>query len=561
MKKLLLTTTLLAYHTLLLFGQNLVPNPGFENYTNCPTSFGQIACPLVATPPFSATVQDWISAVPNSPDYYNTCSGNIYASVPNNYFGNHPPHSGNAYTAIVAYSAGPNFSMPPSTYAEYVECKLTNPLIAGKTYEISCFVRLTFRIDPLHVTNIRGMESIGAVLSHFQTVSSTAPMGQPSIALKSISSQYIDNLNNWMEIRGEYTAVGGEEWLTIGVFSGTTVPSSIQVSPTTPAPFTAYHSYYLLDDVSVIEKPQCDTLAYSHTEVICNPNDFPLQLTSSDTGASQYTWSNAAITSSSFVNTSGIYWSNAFSGCNVVRDTFNISYLKDTIYSSKTITACSPDTTLSTRGNAIDYKWSNGRRTQNVNTDKFGTIWCSSIKDCNLYVDTIHLVQKSLINSIDIGKDFEVCEEKEVHIGSVYPHAIAYSWSNGSTDCCISPKESGTYVLNVSDACNVYTDSISVKISQCKNCFFIPTIFSPNADGINDTYGVHPKCDIQNFSLNIYNRWGERVFTSSDLSSRWQGQYNNQPAEAGVYHYLIQYNTIQQPYQKELLKGDITLIR
>ena len=86
---------------------------------------------------------------------------------------------------------------------------------------------------------------------------------------------------------------------------------------------------------------------------------------------------------------------------------------------------------------------------------------------------------------------------------------------------------------------------------------FIPNAFSPNNDGINDILRItSSNIDLKHFS--IYNRWGERLFTTSSFSVGWDGTFKGKPCEIGTYFYLVEYLEVGE---KKTTKGDITLIR
>jgi gliding motility-associated-like protein len=92
-----------------------------------------------------------------------------------------------------------------------------------------------------------------------------------------------------------------------------------------------------------------------------------------------------------------------------------------------------------------------------------------------------------------------------------------------------------------------------VNIDSC-----IPNIFSPNGDAKNDYFKpLCPDLDIALFC--IYNRWGEKIFETTDKNIGWDGNFNNQPQQSGVYFYLIKYR--HKKWGLKILKGDITLIR
>jgi gliding motility-associated-like protein len=88
----------------------------------------------------------------------------------------------------------------------------------------------------------------------------------------------------------------------------------------------------------------------------------------------------------------------------------------------------------------------------------------------------------------------------------------------------------------------------------------MPNAFSPNADGLNDVVALLPPVPItSNFNIQIYNRWGNRVFESNNAQFKWDGSSLGIPQPSGVFVYTIKYtNTLQQ---QKAYKGNITLVR
>jgi gliding motility-associated-like protein len=67
---------------------------------------------------------------------------------------------------------------------------------------------------------------------------------------------------------------------------------------------------------------------------------------------------------------------------------------------------------------------------------------------------------------------------------------------------------------------------------------YVPNTFTPNGDGLNDTFGVAGEA-IREFSMSIYNRWGQLIFETANASQRWDGTVNGQKAGEGTYVYKI----------------------
>ncbi|MBK9177310.1 MAG: gliding motility-associated C-terminal domain-containing protein [Flavobacteriales bacterium] len=98
-------------------------------------------------------------------------------------------------------------------------------------------------------------------------------------------------------------------------------------------------------------------------------------------------------------------------------------------------------------------------------------------------------------------------------------------------------------IIDCSDSCSVW----------------IPNAFTPDKDDRNDAWTWRGECEPQDFSMAIFNRWGEVVFETTDPSDAWDGSYRGGPAPDGVYAYRVGYRL---PYQKaRKVAGSLTLLR
>lgn len=92
-----------------------------------------------------------------------------------------------------------------------------------------------------------------------------------------------------------------------------------------------------------------------------------------------------------------------------------------------------------------------------------------------------------------------------------------------------------------------------------KRDFFMPSAFSPNGDGLNDFFNLEGFDYVEDFTLKMFNRWGEEIFSTTDFKRGWDGTYMGLPVPQGTYIYLIQfYDKSRHMYLKN---GMITLMR
>ena len=111
----------------------------------------------------------------------------------------------------------------------------------------------------------------------------------------------------------------------------------------------------------------------------------------------------------------------------------------------------------------------------------------------------------------------------------------------------------------------------SVKFCKAKVCkdvklvnnVFLANVFTPGAmDGLNDVFKV-PLYGYQDFHLQIFNRWGEKIFNSTSPRFEWNGKVQNTGSElpSGTYFYLLKYRDECGNKQMKTVNGSITLLR
>lgn len=102
----------------------------------------------------------------------------------------------------------------------------------------------------------------------------------------------------------------------------------------------------------------------------------------------------------------------------------------------------------------------------------------------------------------------------------------------------------------------IYSVSNEVEIIP-EMAFYVPNTFTPNGDGINDTFGIAGEA-ISDFRIQVFNRWGQLVFESKNANERWDGTYAGQKVPQGVYVYKI---TAQSPGgQRQNKEGNLNII-
>ena len=138
-----------------------------------------------------------------------------------------------------------------------------------------------------------------------------------------------------------------------------------------------------------------------------------------------------------------------------------------------------------------------------------------------------------------------------------------YMWNTGEITEAILIDSMGHYVVEVIsyDGCKA-TDAVQVLWGENGEPFYMPNAFTPNGDGLNDTFRAVPKYDyISSYQLTIYNRWGQQIFECNDIDCGWDGNYNGKASPNGAYIYKIVYEEISQPGQSKTIEGTVVLVR
>jgi FOG: PKD repeat len=178
--------------------------------------------------------------------------------------------------------------------------------------------------------------------------------------------------------------------------------------------------------------------------------------------------------------------------------------------------------------------------------------------------DSDSLVKEVLVHVqpvVDAGPSFMVAEGTVVTFNpQVNDPNLVFSWTPPAelNDASLlrpsfRATHDQTFRLTASDAICSASDTLTVKILRPVK---IPNAFSPNGDGINDTWIITNLTDYRDNTVEVFNRYGQRVFYSLGYTTPWDGRYKGNPVPAGVYYYVI---NLKNGFGK--LTGSITVLR
>ncbi len=254
-----------------------------------------------------------------------------------------------------------------------------------------------------------------------------------------------------------------------------------------------------------------------------------------------YLWNTGATSSSINTNVAGLYWLQITNdGCAKRDSIIIISKPNPIINLGDDTTLCAGQTILlnASNNNAV-YTWQDGSSGPTFEVNKAGS-YTVDVKENGCDTSgkiTINYINKPIIN---IGKDTSICITEKLLLDATYPSSI-YIWQDGSTNAQFTVTQPGNYAVDVSNVCGDTKDSINVMYENCACKFYMPSAFTPNTDGRNDVFIPKYQCQLSNYELKIFNRWGQLVFNSINISNGWDGNFNNRQQPIGTYIWKVSY--------------------
>ena len=285
---------------------------------------------------------------------------------------------------------------------------------------------------------------------------------------------------------------------------------------------------------------------------LCRKEVNELTLTTSSHSVS-YEWQNGSTDATFSVTESGTYWVKVRNVCGWDADTINVSFHEDTLVT------LGPDKVLCegervelvANGDFTSYQWESDAGgvvgyDQSLIVSDPGVYRVIANNFCGSFTDTIRVIYENY-KPLELGDTVRVCigETVSLHAG---PYYHSYKWSHGYSDSVITVSETNTYQVTVENSCGTQTDEVYVEFDDPSSSF-VPNVITPNQDGMNDFFVLDKK--LKGCYLQIFNRWGQRIYTSPSYRNEW----NASNVSPGVYSYVIKH-----PCLGYSIKGWLTIL-
>lgn len=200
--------------------------------------------------------------------------------------------------------------------------------------------------------------------------------------------------------------------------------------------------------------------------------------------------------------------------------------------------------------------WSTGETTKSILVNQPG--WYSVVRskdNCTL-LDSFLIEMDFAPSRYDLGNDTILCLGESLDY-LVTGLADSFVWWDGTADSVKMINASGTYWISVLNPCGRVTDTVNVEVENCCTVYF-PSAFTINGDGLNDEFKPNP-CIVSDYRIIIYDRWGEIVFISTDITKGWDGTYRGENAMEGAYNFTA--NFVDGNGNRKTSNGVVMLLR
>ena len=275
-----------------------------------------------------------------------------------------------------------------------------------------------------------------------------------------------------------------------------------------------------------------------------------------------YLWSTGANTQTISVSSAGTYWVQVQNGTCTGSDTVVVNAnVGPVVDLGPDITLCNGMDTALNAGNAgMNYQWSNGETTQRITISTSGTYWVQVNNNGCVGSDTAN-VKIAPPLTISLPPDTVICPGDQMSIDAGTGYA-SYSWiPGGQSSHLIIINQPGTYGLTVTDT-NGCIARTSIWIDDfCPSDLYIPSAFAPDGNNLNGLFMAYGE-NIIAFHMYVFNRWGQQIYDSEDISKGWDGTFNGNPVPQDTYVYRVDYQLYDyKQLHKHSKVGTVTLIR
>lgn len=316
--------------------------------------------------------------------------------------------------------------------------------------------------------------------------------------------------------------------------------------------------------VDIIDEPPTPYLGQD--TILCEGSILQLQFNADATTAIQ--WQDGSSAPMYNISSPGSYVITASNMCGSAADTLLVTF-----QAAPGFFDLGPDTVLCpgdfmvlmAPATSDHITWQDGSHDPDMMADAAQMYSLEISNSCGSVVDEITIQVDDHVPSIALEDKILLCQGETITLDVQQSFDADYQWSTNNDTPQLLVDNPGIYGVTVTTACQTMHQEVEIVAGDCGIfSIYIPNVFSPNDDQVNDEFGVSfdDNSVVETLTCSIYDRWGNQVFNTHETDFKWDGRFNNELLQPGVYAYLIQITYVDRG--RELDKqfaGDVTLVR
>jgi gliding motility-associated-like protein len=179
-----------------------------------------------------------------------------------------------------------------------------------------------------------------------------------------------------------------------------------------------------------------------------------------------------------------------------------------------------------------------------------GVFGCDTIRN--------NVIQLKELPKPFLYRDTSICDNEKINLISIYQNT---TWNNSVSSQSFEVSDTGNILIKMTNdvGCS-RTDSLRVNTCCFDKKVKIPNAFTPNNDGLNDYFKPLASESCNSFEFSIYNRWGQLIFTGTEIGNGWDGTFKGKNVPIDVYIWVLKSKT-KGIAEDTVEKGDVTVIR
>lgn len=412
-------------------------------------------------------------------------------------------------------------------------------------------------------------------LPHLWNTGSTSQTIQPttsgnySLTVSNMHCSFTDNINinfvtppvvdlgpDLLRCDGESDVLSGPVGNYTYTWNGAVENQTKTISKTGQYVLSVTDGYCVVNDTMFAEYtiPNDPLLPSGH---ICSVDSFTLNASVND--AVNYTWNTGETSSSITVKNEGTYFVDITQGGCVTRFSSTLKVTQEPVLElGDDIEVCASEIVkLNTNLPDLNNNWNTGETVNEITVIKPNT-YIATVSDGPCVVkDTIKVLHNPLPRVPE--SNYKVCPKDSLLL-DFSSYATSILWNDGYTGLTriVYSGQEFALILENEFSCINKADILVNLDYNCPDALFVPSAFTPDGDGINDVFKPVTR-DVEILNFSIYDRWGEQLYYSIDKNPSWDGIYNIEKAQLGLYIWQIEYIDTYGNTQKET--GKVNLLR